>query len=266
MSAQTPVYLYNQRQWVVLLEITANATRRYEKVYAKELVLNKGVDNLIEFAFINQEQKPVNISGKEITCRIINYKGNELLLQKSLVPILPITGITSLQLTVADIENIDVQNCYYSLEIPVGAFDYPVFVDANGGARGNIRIVNSVLPSFVASDIITIPTHPRPQAGVPRYYFSSVYSTDESPVLTIQRWLDNFTGTLQFQASTVMDFSTYYTISPLYTYNAFTGTEMLNIEGYHPYIRASITNNGSYPTIQYTTDLSGDVTKLLVRS
>ena len=266
MSAQTPVYLYNQRQWVVLLEITANATRRYEKVYAKELVINKGVDNLIEFAFINQEQKPVDISGKEITCRILNYKGNQLLLQKTLVPILPVTGITSLQLTTADIENIDVQNCFYSLEIPVGTFDYPVFVDANGGARGTIRIVNSVLPDFQESSEITIPTHPRPKAGVPRTYYSSVFSTDESPLLTIQRWLDNFTGTLQFEASTVMDFSTFYTISPVFNYNAYTGTEMFNLEGYHPYIRAKILNNGSYPTIPYTTDLSGDVTWLLVRS
>ena len=126
-------------------------------MYAKELTISRGVDNLIEFAVINQEQKPVNISGKEITCRILNYQGNEILLQKALVPTLPITGITTLQLTIADIENIPAERCYYSLEIPVGAFDYPVFVDSNGGARGVINIVNSVLPSFVQAKNITIP-------------------------------------------------------------------------------------------------------------
>jgi hypothetical protein len=39
-------------------------------VYAKPLTLNKGVDNRIQFQFLNQEQKPVDITGKSITCRI----------------------------------------------------------------------------------------------------------------------------------------------------------------------------------------------------
>ena len=264
MSAQTQVYLFNQRQLVVLLESTASGFRRYEKVYAKELVINRGVDNLIEFAFINQEEKPVNISGKDITCRILNGTGTQILLEKTLVPILPITGITSLQLTVDDIENIPAQNAYYTLEIPVDAFNYPVFVDANAGARGVMRIVNSVLPSFVAANIVTIPTHPKPKPGLSRTYYSSVIKTYESPVLTTERWLDHFTGSLQFEGSTVADFSTYYTLSPVYTYSDFTGTEGLTIDGYHPYVRIKIINDGTGPT-DSNGDLFGDVTKVLSR-
>jgi hypothetical protein len=264
VPAQTVMYLYNQKQWVVLLESAAASTRRYEKVYAKELTINRGVDNLIQFAFINQEQKPINITGKQITCRIINAAGNKILLQKTLVPVLPITGITSLQLTVADIENIEPQQCFYSLEIPVGNFDYPVFVDADGGARGVIRIVNSVLPSFVPAKDITIPTHPRPRGGLSRTYYSSIINTNESPILTTQRWLEDFTGTLQFQGSTVMDFSTFYSLSPEYNYNDYTGTEGYTINGYHPYVRLKIINNGTPPAAS-NGDLNGDIVKLLAR-
>jgi len=264
VSAQTQVYLYNQRQLVVLLQITANATRRYEKVYSKELVINRGVDNIIEFAFVNQEQKPVNISGKTITCRIINYNGREQLLQKTLTPILPVTGITSLQLSAADIATIDSQNCYYSLEIPVNTFQYPVFVDDNAGARGTIRIVDSVYPSFVDSRNITIPTHLPPISGQSRTYYSSVVYTTESSVLTTQRWLEDFTGSVQFQGSTVLDFSTFYTIGPVFNYNAYTGTEGYTIEGYHPFIRLQIVNDGTPPADTYGA-LNGDVVKLLVR-
>lgn len=264
MSSQTPVYLYNQRQWVVLLESTANATRRYEKVYSKELILNRGVDNLIEFAFINQEQKPVNISGKEITCRILNYLGNEILIQKTLTPILPVTGITSLRLSSEDIENIDTQNCYYTLEIPVDTFDYPVFVDANAGARGTIRIVNSVLPSFVQANEVTIPTHPRPKSGLSRTYYSSIIKTKESPIITTQRWLEHFTGTLQFQGSTVQDFSTFYSIGSEYSYSDYTGNEGYTIDGYHPYIRIKIVNQGT-PPANSAGDLNGDIVKVLSR-
>lgn len=264
MPAQTQVYLYNQKQLVVLLEVSANANRRYQKVYSKELTLNRGVDNLIEFSFINQEQKPVDISGKDITCRIINYNGKELLLQKQLVPLLPVTGITSLQLTAADIENIPSQRCYYSLEIPVGAFDYPVFVDDSGGARGVIKLVDSVLPSFVASNSITIPTHPRPRSGVSRTYYSSTIYTGGGSTITEQWWLDNFTGSLQFQGSTILDFSTFYDIGAEYNYTARTGTEGLNITGYHPFIRLKIVNEGT-PPADGAGDLSGDITQLLSR-
>lgn len=264
MPAQTQVYLYNQKQMVVLLEVSANATRRYQKVYSKELTINRGVDNLIEFAFINQEQKPVDISGKNITCRIINYNGQELLLQKQLTPILPVTGITSLQLSAADIENIPSQLCYYSLEIPVNAFNYPVFVDDNGGARGVIKLVDSVFPRFVASSNITIPTHLKPRAGVPRTYYSSIIYTGGSPVLTTQWWISNFTGYLQWEGSTVQDFSTFYTIGSQKNYTADTRTEGVNITGYHPFVRLKIYNSGTEPA-DGAGDLLGDITKILSR-
>lgn len=264
MSAQTLVYLYNQRQLVVLLQTSANANRRYEKVYSKDLTINRGVDNILEFSFVNQEQKPVNILGKEITCRILNYQGTEILLQKTLTPILPITGITSLRLTAAEIESIDAQRCYYSLEIPVDTFDLPVFVDDNAGARGVINIVNSVLPRFVASQDITIPTHPRPKSGLSRTYYSSLLYTKEQHLFTFQVYFSQFTGTIQFQASTVQDFSTFYAISGVHNYNDRTGTTGWNFEGYHPFIRLKIVNDGTPPSAS-NGDLLGDVTKILAR-
>lgn len=264
MSAQTLVYLYNQRQLVVLLVPTANGSRRYEKVYSKDLTINRGVDNIIEFSFINQNQKPVDITGKDITCRIISYNGTTLLLQKTLTPILPVTGLTSLQLSIADIQAIDSQRCYYSLEIPVDTFEYPVFVDDNAGARGVINIVDSVLPSFVASNNITIPTHPKPKNGLSRTYYSSTLYTKESPQVTFQRWFEDFTGTVQFQGSTVADFSTYYNLSPVYNYTDYTGTEGHTITGYHPFIRLKIINDGTLPA-DNNGDLQGDITKLLAR-
>ena len=152
----TAVFYYTQRQIVVLL--TGTSPRRYMPVYAKTLTLHKGVDNQIQFQFLNQEQKPVDITGKSITCRILNYQANEILVQKALTLQLPLTGIAALILNPADLENIDPQKCYYTLEIPVGDFDFPVFVDSNAGARGDTNIVNSILPSFVPSMPITIPT------------------------------------------------------------------------------------------------------------
>lgn len=264
MAAQTLQYLYNQRAIVVLLELSARAPRRYTKVYAKELVLNRGVDNLIEFAFVNSEQKPINITGKEITCRLIDYSGKELLLQKALQPILPLTGITGLRISASELQSINHQRCYYSLEIPVDSFDYPVFVDSSGDARGVLRIVDSVLPQFVESGSITIPSHPKPVVGDPKTYYSSAYQSNGSSMLTLQIFATRYTGSIALQGSTTVDFSTYYDIASTINYTDVSGGVLQNITGFHPYIRVKFVNSGTPETLGSTT-LVGDVSSIYIR-
>lgn len=232
--------------------------------YAKELTLHRGTDNLIQFLILNQEQKPIDVSEKTIKCRIINYTGRELLLERDLISILPVTGIMGLRLSSADIEQIDSQQCYYSLEIPIDDFDYPIFVDEAGGARGILRIVDSVLPKFLESRTVTVPTHPKPTATASVVYYSSALQIKESDFVTIQTEFDNFTGNVQFQGSTNLDFNTVYDITAATEYTEKSGSDYINIVGYHPYIRAKITNIGTEPA-DTSGKLSGDVVKFLTR-
>lgn len=251
----TSVFIYTQRQIVVLL--TGYSPRKYMPQYAKPLTLNKGVDNQIQFQFLNQEQKPVDITGKEITCRIINYEGKELLLQKALTPQLPVTGITSLFINAADLENIVAQKAYYSLEIPSGSFDFPVFVDQNAGARGDMNIVNSVLPSFVASAEISIPTgQPFPNIAniansTANTYYTSVFETNNNPVLTIQINYHQYNGNVVVEGSTQVD-ADWYPIQ-LHSYANISDTHGYVVKGYHPYMRVGFVSD------------SGEVDKILAR-
>lgn len=243
----TSVFIYTQRQIVVLL--SGYSPRRYMPVYAKPLTLHKGVDNQIQFQFLNQEQKPVDITGKEITCRIINYTGGEVLLRKALTLQLPATGIAALIVGPADLENIDAQKCYYTLEIPVGEFDFPVFVDQNAGARGDMNIVNSVLPSFIPSESISIPTgqpfpnlDPNANANSnAQTYYSSVISTNENPVLSIQAQYTQYYGNVIVEGSTIVN-GDWYPITTA-TYSNVSDTKGYVIQGYHPYIRMQFVSN-----------------------
>lgn len=263
VSAQTLVYIYNQRQVIVFLEIGANANRRYQAVYAKDLIINRGIDNLLEFSFINQEQKPVDITGKTITFRLINSTGKTLILQKSLDPIYALTGIAGLRVTKEELLSIDSQLCYYSLEISNDPWSYPVFVDSAGGARGIIRITDSVLPMFVESAEITIPSHVIVTgSNSPLHYNSSVYYNRESDFNTFQMMFSNFTGSIQFQGSTLEDFSLYYNIDSSQSYVNFSGNDYKNIIGFHPFIRISITNIG---TQLIAGTYIGDLDTILVR-
>lgn len=253
----TQVFIYTQRQIVVLL--TGFSPRSYMPQYAKPLTLHKGVDNQLQFQFLNQEQKPVDITGKEITCRIINYEGNATLIRKALTLQLPATGIASLYLNPAELEDIDAQKCYYTLEIPVGEFDFPVFVDQNAGARGDINIVNSVLPSFVPSQQVTIPTgqgFPNTNmipnnmivlSGNSTVYYSSVVTTNDNPVLTMQVSLAEYSGNILIEGSTNVD-TDWYPASNVYTYANTTETVGYTVRGYHPYIRMTFDSDGGAAT------------------
>ena len=252
----TSVFVYTQRQIVVLL--FGNSPRKYMPVYAKPLTLNKGVDNKIQFQFLNQEQKPVDITGKSITCRILNYNGTQVLVRKALDLDFALTGIASLNLNAADIEDIDAQKAYYSLEIPVGQFDYPVFVDSNAGARGDMNIVNSVLPSFVPSQSVTIPTgQPFPNisnssGNTNLVYYTSIINTQDNPILTIQTHYDEYYGNVAILGSSIVD-GDFYIIEEDNELAEVTETRGYTIHGYHPFVKVEFTSN------------SGAVTNILAR-
>lgn len=257
----TSVFLFTQRQNVVLLY--GNSPRAYMPNYAKTLMLHKGVDNKIQFQFLNQEQKKVDITGKTITCRILNYQGNEILITKSLSLELPATGLAYLYLNAADLEDIDPQLCYYTLEIPEGEFDFPVFVDPSAGARGDIKIVNSVLPSFVPSQVVTIPTgQPFPNLdsnnsianALPNAntYYSSFINTQNNPIISIQARYTEFNGDVTIQGTTNQQGTDWYDIES-HEYNEMTDTKGYTVRGFHPYIRMVFTSN------------TGAVTNILAR-
>lgn len=260
MSYTTSVYTYTVRQIVVVLDGTS--PRKYMPVYAKPLTLNKGVDNKLQFQFLNQEQKPVDLSSMtgDISFRVLNSDGTRVLLRKALNAVYSATGIFELNTTAAEIEDIAPQKCYYTLEYPNGGQNLPVFVDAKAGARGDLNIVDSILPSFVPSQVVTIPTDqvlPNANANANSNavtYFSSVLETQDNPIITTSIEYSNYVGNMTIQGSTVVD-SAYYDIATYQYGNAQTGDSESNtigytVEGYHPYIKLKFESNvGNIVTI-----------------
>ena len=145
-----------------------------------------------------------------------------------------------------------------TLEIPENEFDYPVFVDQNAGARGDMNIVNSILPSFVPSEIVTIPTgQPFPNisnssANTNLVYYTSVINTQDNPVLTIQASYEEYYGNVTIQGSSIVD-GDWYDIVTDDELDNIEETRGYTIKGYHPYVRVEFTSN------------SGAVTNILAR-
>lgn len=250
----TNVYYYTQRQIVVLYSGSSN--RRYDIVYAKDLTLNKGVENKIQFQFLNQEQKPVDMTGKTISFRLIKYDGSMVYFSKELTQLLPLTGITQLELDASDIAGVEPQLCYYSLEVVEGNSHLPAFVSPDATARGVVKVIDSVLPGFVSTISVTIPSH-APISNVGVTFHSSVFSTYDNPLFTdmlgMQMSLSSFTGNVTIQGSTIPN-GDWYNIHEANAYANATESLYFLCEGYHPYVR-----------VEYANVTTGDVSGLVVR-
>lgn len=244
----TTAYLYQQIQTVLLVDTSGVGSvfdRRWQPVYAKNLKLNLGVDNVILFQFQNQDQKPVNITGSTFTFRIISQNGENLLYARELVSLNNQLGRAKVTIPAAETLAFQAQPASWSLEVASGILEQAVYTDDYAGARGMIDIVDSVFPAFVASSVLTIPDQ-APTSGI---YYTSQLFTDGSSLTTFQIDLLGYTGSIQVEGSTDLadvdqewyeipfqDLETGQTVDVL-DFVTRSGRIAINVQGFHPYIR-----------------------------
>jgi hypothetical protein len=298
----TQVYIYQQLTQVLLMDTGAGETfiYRYNPVYAKQLTINKGVDNVLLFEFINQEEKPVNITGSTFFFRVISTDGAKLLLEKPMVILNAATGRAKVQFTGSELLEVLAQPANYSIQRtqPGGGYSDAVFVNAQAQARAPVNIVDSILPQYVPSAPLTIPTtklsaqasvdgtawsqNPANPywAGNPNggNYFNGFTNTEYfssfiepvNAVTTVQMTLDGYTGTIKAQAAENYQ-SLFYNITESTTYLNKTGTIYMNLIGWYPIMRMCFNNSifavpdqPGVPAIAYATTDNGVVTGITV--
>jgi hypothetical protein len=260
----TTVYLYQQLIRALLVDTNGQFfTARYEPVYAQTLTVNKGVDNALLFEFINQDQKPVNITGSSFVFRLLNQAGNELLIEKPMEILSPTTGRVKVVLESEDVDNIVAQPASYSIERTQGNYRQAVFTDANTGARGVCVVVDSVLPEFVPSGELTVPDiygknqfvnvaptswpdwalNPQPISTVrlTEFYSSYIPYTGKN-ITTVSMDLIHYTGTLKIQAADTYQ-AVWYDVTESREYFDYTGPVHFNTVGYYPLQRLALNNS-----------------------
>ena len=273
----TTAYLYQQITRVLLIDTSGGYfTARYDPVYAKTLTVNKGVDNVLLFEFINQEQKPVNITGSSFVFRLLNQAGDTLLLEKPMESLSNSLGRVKVVLSTEDTINFVAQPASYSIQRTSGDYVQAVYTNANSEARADCNIADSIMPAFVPSAPLTIPTiygkaqqlQPGPTnwpdwANTPppvnttqlTEFFSSYIETSGRSLTTVKMDLDHYTGPIKFEAAENYE-SVWYNVSDTHEYFCETSTQYFNIVGFHPLLRACFNNSvGSGATATaYTTE------------
>ena len=258
----TQIYIYQQIQRVLVLDTTDGDVfdRRWNPVYAKKLTINKGVDNVILFEFINQDQKPVNITGSELRFKLINLAGTAQLIEKEMVIINAQFGRAKVTLTSAETTEFPPEPSSYAIERLSGNLTEAVFVDAQAQARGDVDILDSVKPAFVPSNLVTIPDIYGPDSYIdpvwnsntpdwalnpPGLYgnvyndpqrFSSHVPTNGTSLTTFQMEMDHYTGNVKAQGAQNYE-SVWVDVTDVQSYYNKSGATYLNVVGYHPLIR-----------------------------
>jgi hypothetical protein len=297
----TQAYIYQQISQVLLIDTGDGETftYRYNPVYAKPLTINKGVDNVLLFEFINQQEKPVNITGNEFLFRAISTEGDRILVEKPMVILNAPTGRAKVTLSTADLLEVLAQPANYSIQrTQPGGLTEAVFTNAQAGARAPCNIVDSVLPQHVPSAPLTIPTtklaaqasfdgtawgsYPANPywAGNPNggNYWNSFLNTEfyssfiepANAVTTVQMTLVGYTGTIKAQAAENYQ-SIWYNVTESVTYYNHTGTIHMNIIGWYPLLRMCFNNSifavpdqPGIPAIAYAVTEGGVVTGINV--
>ena len=297
----TQAYIYQQISQVLLIDTGDGETftYRYNPVYAKPLTINKGVDNVLLFEFINQQEKPVNITGSQFLFRAISTEGDRILVEKPMVILNAVTGRAKVTLSTADLLEVLAQPANYSIQrTQPGGLTEAVFTNAQAGARAPCNIVDSILPQHVPSAPLTIPTtklaaqasfdgtawgsYPANPywAGNPNggNYWNSFLNTEfyssfiepANAVTTVQMTLVGYTGTIKAQAAENYQ-SIFYNVTDSVTYYNYTGTIHMNIVGWYPLLRMCFNNSifavpdqPGIPAIAYAVTEGGVVTGINV--
>ena len=242
----TTAYLYQQKQQVLLIDTSgAYFDRRWQPVYTKNLKIHRGVDNVILFEFVNQDEKPVNITGSTITFRLISTNGDILLLSKDLEILNATYGRAKVTLLSTELDTVDAQPVGWSLErnTVTSALYEPVFTDAYSGGRGKADVVDSVYPGFVPSEIMTVPTNPEISLENPNRNHTSAVYVQGRPLVTFQMTFDNFSGNVKPQGSNTQ-LGPWYDIGSQRQYINQLERDYWNVEGYHNYVRFEVNQYG----------------------
>ena len=249
----TTAYLYQQKQTVIITDTSgAYFQRRWQQVYAKKLKINRGVDNVILFEFINQDQKPVNISGSTITFRLISQDGNTLLISKDLEILNATFGRAKVTLTEEEMDLVEAQPAGWSLEKTNSSGLYEaVYVDDYSSSRGVVDVVDGVYPDFTPSEEIIVPDYVVPEIGSRNRVHTSIAYTAGKSLTTLQLDFDNFTGNVKAQGSDTQ-LGPWYDIGSQTVYTNQDTRSFINVDGYHNYLRLEINQYGKGATATAT--------------
>lgn len=138
-------YLYKQIHTVSVGEGPQDRLSRM--YYAKPVKLQKGVDNQIRFWIRNQDQKKVNVAGREFYFNLVDTEKKRILITKRLIIENAIKGELLLELSREELYNFDLPRYTYSLSMKDNnGKELPVYSNDNYDTSGIVELQDWAYP------------------------------------------------------------------------------------------------------------------------
>lgn len=224
-------YLYDNILQVQIL-VDPLIKQRNNVVYAKNLKLYKGVDNTFKVQFKNQDQKPVNIIGKDIKFHVLKEGTRSTFITKPMRVIDGAKGIALVVIKEADLFDLRGRMYHYSISVTDGeGNDVVAYADDNYGVRGTIELMDGHYPEFKDSEILSVNATTHVTDGVAPVNNSlhtfQVFFTDYTGDVVVQASMDEVPSSLN---ATWIDVATT-------SYVAQTDSVFLLVQGNYTYLR-----------------------------
>ena len=232
-------YLYDQIHTVIVG--TGPSDRWNLMYYAKNVKLNRGVDNPVKFRVKNQNQKNVNVGTDEFYLYITDAATNADILSKTLIIEDATNGLISTVITEEDLLDFTALRYHYGIKmVSSTGVEQPIYVDDNYSATGVIEVSNTAYPNHSVSNELLVNSYTDNVA----YTSTLTVTAANNGIHTAAYYLTDFSGTIVVQghledASSVSE-SSYITIATD-TYTAHTGVVYTNFVGLFNGIRFKIT-------------------------
>jgi hypothetical protein len=276
-------YLYPNR--VILIANLAGFTVENTIVYAKNVKMYQGVDNVIQFDIQNADQKRLDLTTSplitQIAMNVMDISGNALPNSPYVVtPSSTIKGIGTVTIPQEDIEELDEQTLKYSVTaVDTSGNDIMLYCDSRFGAVGKIELIGGAMPSFRADVVYDKFVGEINYMGNVTNHTSAVpckfYEATPTENISFEVYLDKFIGTIYVEATEDMTISvdSFKNAAHLQTFTTAVATTQTllftNVPvGVYNYLRVSWTypNVWQWGSQQNPTLVYGSVTKVVAIS
>jgi hypothetical protein len=261
---QTINLFYYNNTVEVQLNIDPTLTLRNKVVYQRTLKLYKGVDNVIRFVFKNSDQKPVNLTGFDITFNIVDNETGSLLITKAGTIVNATGGVVTVPLT--EFDTLNLQHDWYNYTVlatdPLTGTQHVIYTDDNYEAEGQIHLIPNAYPTFHPSINVQLPTNSNTSVTTSTLTADSV-ALQASAHHTAQFYFTNFSGHIDVQG-------TLDVLPPNGTTSGNTSVSWGSV-GILTYTNQNTTDyanwNGVYTAVRFViTPIIGAVDKILYRT
>jgi hypothetical protein len=137
--------LFKFKEYVQLWQTGGIAPNTNEPMIQYNTKIYKGATNVIDFVVRNNDRKPVNLAGYQISAAIQRVEQPELLLQKSVVSLDDKAGKARLTFAPIDIQNLLAGYYTYSIILTdVTGRDEFLYTDINRSTTGSFELIEGI--------------------------------------------------------------------------------------------------------------------------